>query len=76
MIFDDFTLNSADFICQNNNYLREIGENVTETEKIKFLSFILNRASYYLAYPSEQLLENNNLDILKKLDKLRRKIYY
>ena len=57
-----------------NIYLQAIGENVTETEKIKFLCFILNRASYYLAHPSEQLLENNNLDILKKLDKLRRKI--
>ena len=131
-IFDDFTLNAANFFCQNYNsrndmknlseriiqlgnsnylnekeplyfeaeskfrelediykdklnyitelekllniYLRAIGENVTETEKIKFLCFILNRASYYLAHPSEQLLENNNLDILKKLDKLRRKI--
>ena len=55
-------------------YLQEIGENVTETGKIKFLSFILNRASYYLAHPSEQLIANNSLDILKKLDKLRRKI--
>ena len=131
-IFDDFTLNAANFFCQNyksrndmknlseriiqlgnsnylnekeplyfeaeskfrelediykdklnyitelekllNIYLQAIGENVTETEKIKFLCFILNRASYYLAHPSEQLLENNNLDILKKLDKLRRKI--
>ena len=131
-IFDDFTLNAANFFCQNYNcrndmknlseriiqlgnsnylnekeplyfeaeskfrelediykdklnyitelekllniYLQAIGENVTETEKIKFLCFILNRASYYLAHPSEQLLENNNLDILKKLDKLRRKI--
>jgi hypothetical protein len=55
-------------------YLQEIGENVTEIEKIKFLSFILNRASFYLAHPSEQLLANNNLEVLKQLDRLRRKI--
>ena len=55
-------------------YMQEIGENATETEKIKFLCFILNRASYYLAHPSEQLLGNNSLEILKQLSKLRRKI--
>ncbi len=55
-------------------YLQEIGENVTEIEKIKFLCFILNRASFYLAHPSEQLLANNNLEVLKQLDRLRRKI--
>ena len=55
-------------------YMQEIGENATETEKIKFLCFILNRASYYLAHPSEQLLGNNSLEILKQISKLRRKI--
>ena len=55
-------------------YMQEIGENATETEKIKFLCFILNRASYYLARTSEQLLGNNSLEILKQLSKLRRKI--
>ena len=55
-------------------YLQEIGENATEIGKIKFLCFIVNRASYYLAHPSEQLLGSNNLEVLKQLDRLRRKI--
>ena len=45
-------------------------------EKILFFSFILNRASYYLSQAVEQLKENFELDLLQKLDKLRRKINY
>ena len=59
-----------------DKYKEEIGENIVSKEKKLFFSFILNRASYYLSQAVEQLKENFELDLLQKLDKLRRKINY
>ena len=59
-----------------DKYKEEIGENIVSKDKILFFSFILNRASYYLSQAVEQLKENFELDLLQKLDKLRRKINY
>ena len=67
-------INKLDDIIEK--YKEEIGENIVSKEKILFFSFILNRASYYLSQAVEQLKENFELDLLQKLDKLRRKINY
>lgn len=58
-----------------NNYLKDLGENIVEQNKKNKLCFILNRASFYLSQ-KEKLREQYKLDILLKLDKLRRKIDY
>ena len=57
-----------------DEYLGIIGENPSTLEKKNFLCFILNRASFYLSNAAEQIKENFELTLLKKLDKLRRKI--
>ena len=57
-----------------DEYLGIIGQNPSTSEKKNFLCFILNRASFYLSNAAEQLRENLDLELLKKLDKLRRKI--
>ena len=67
-------INKLDDIIEK--YKEEIGENIVSKEKKLFFSFILNRASYYLSQAVEQLKENFELDLLQKLDKLRRKINY
>ena len=67
-------INKLDDIIEK--YKEEIGENIVSKDKILFFSFILNRASYYLSQAVEQLKENFELDLLQKLDKLRRKINY
>ena len=56
-----------------DEYLEEIGENVSDKVKKNYLCFILNRASHYLSN-NEQIIENYDLELLKKIDKLRRKI--
>ena len=58
-----------------NNYLKDLGENVVEQNKKNKLCFILNRASFYLSH-KEKLREQYELNVLIKLDKLRRKIDY
>ena len=58
-----------------NNYLKDLGENIVDEIKKKELCFILNRASFYLSH-KEKLREQYELNILLKLDKLRRKIDY
>ena len=59
-IFDDY-------------YKEEIGEvSIEGTKKIGFC-FVLNRASYYLEQ-LEKTLQNYDLELLKKCDKLRRKL--
>ena len=58
-----------------NNYVKELGENIVEETKKKKFCFILNRASFYLSH-KEKLREQYDLNILIKLDKLRRKIDY
>ena len=58
-----------------NNYLKELGENIVEQTKKNKACFILNRASFYLSH-KEKLREQYDLNILIKLDKLRRKIDY
>ena len=57
-----------------DEYLGILGENPSTLEKKNFLCFILNRASYYLSNAEKQLRENLDLALLKKLDRLRRKI--
>ena len=52
-----------------DKYKEEIGENIVSKDKILFFSFILNRASYYLSQAVEQLKEDLEYDVLKKLDK-------
>ena len=59
-----------------NFYYEEIGENTVEKEKKVFLCFILNRISYHLANAVEQLKENMSFEVLKKTNKLRRKINF
>ena len=58
-----------------NNYMKELGENIVEQTKKNKACFILNRASFYLSH-KEKLREQYKLDVLLKLDKLRRKIDY
>ena len=58
-----------------NYYLKELGENIVEENQKNKLCFILNRASFYLSN-KEKLREDYKLNVLTKLDKLRRKINY
>ena len=58
-----------------NYYLKELGENIVDINKKNKLCFILNRASFYLSV-KEKLKDQYELNILLKLDKLRRKIDY
>ena len=58
-----------------NYYLKELGENIVEENQKNKLCFILNRASFYLSN-KEKLREQYKLNVLIKLDKLRRKINY
>ena len=58
-----------------NKYLNQMGENIVDLEQKKRISFILNRASFYLSN-KEIIKEQYDLNILKKMDKLRRKIDY
>ena len=58
-----------------NKYLKQIGENIVDLEQKKRMCFILNRASFYLSI-KEIIREEYDLNILIKLDKLRRKINY
>ena len=58
-----------------NKYLKQMGENIVDLEQKKRMCFILNRASFYLSN-KETLKEQYNLDIIIKMDKLRRKIDY
>ncbi len=59
-IFDDY-------------YKEEIGEVSIEGSKKIGFCFVLNRASYYLEQ-LEKTLQNYDLELLKKCDKLRRKL--
>lgn len=56
-----------------DNYYEDLGEVSIETKKRNGFCFILNRASYYLER-IEDRKETYDLPLLKKLDKLRRKI--
>ena len=58
-----------------NKYLKQMGENIVDLEQKKRICFILNRASFYLSI-KEIIKEEYDLDIIIKLDKLRRKINY
>ena len=58
-----------------NKYLNQIGVNIVDIEQKKRMCFILNRASFYLSI-KEIIREEYDLNILIKLDKLRRKINY
>ena len=58
-----------------NKYLNQMGENIVDLEQKKRISFILNRASFYLSN-KEIIKEQYDLNILIKMDKLRRKINY
>ena len=58
-----------------NEYLKQLGENIVDINQNNRICFILNRASFYLSN-KEKLREQYELDILIKLDKLRRKIDY
>ena len=58
-----------------NKYLNQMGENIVDLEQKKRISFILNRASFYLSN-KEIIKEQYDLNILIKMDKLRRKIDY
>ena len=58
-----------------NIYLKEMGENIVDIEQKKRMCFILNRASFYLSN-KEIIKEQYDLNILIKMDKLRRKIDY
>ena len=58
-----------------NIYLKQMGENIVDIEQKKRICFILNRASFYL-YNKEIIKEQYDLNILIKMDKLRRKIDY
>ena len=58
-----------------NIYLKQMGENIVDIEQKKRMCFILNRASFYLSN-KEIIKEQYDLNILKKMDKLRRKIDY
>ena len=56
-----------------NKYLNQMGENIVDLEQKKRISFILNRASFYLSN-KEIIKEQYDLNILIKMDKLRRKM--
>lgn len=58
-----------------NIYLKQMGENIVDIEQKKRMCFILNRASFYLSN-KEIIKEQYDLNILIKMDKLRRKIDY
>ena len=58
-----------------NTYLKQMGENIVDIEQKKRMCFILNRASFYLSN-KEIIKEQYDLNILIKMDKLRRKIDY
>jgi len=58
-----------------NIYLKQMGENIVDLEQKKRICFILNRASFYLSN-KEALKEQYELNIIKRMDKLRRKINY
>ena len=58
-----------------NIYLKQMGENIVDIEQKKRICFILNRASFYLSN-KEIIKEQYDLNILIKMDKLRRKIDY
>ena len=58
-----------------NKYLKQMGENIVDLEQKKRICFILNRASFYLSN-KEALKEQYELNIIKRMDKLRRKINY
>ena len=58
-----------------NIYLKQMGENIVDIEQKKRMCFILNRASFYLSN-KEIIKEQYDLNILRKMDKLRRKIDY
>ena len=58
-----------------NKYLKQMGENIVDLEQKKRICFILNRASFYLSN-KEIIKEQYDLNILIKMDKLRRKIDY
>ena len=60
-----------------NKYLKQLGENIVDLKRKKKICFILNRASYYLSIKEkEKLKEQYELNILIKMDRLRRKIDY
>ena len=58
-----------------NKYLKQLGENIVDLKRKKKICFILNRASYYLSI-KEKLKGQYELNILIKMDRLRRKIDY
>ena len=58
-----------------NYYLKEFNENIADISIKNRFCFILNRASFYLSN-KEKLREQYKLNVLNKLDKLRRKIDY
>jgi len=55
--------------------LKKIGENIVDLNQKKKNCFILNRARFYLSN-KEKLKEQYELNILIKMDRLRRKIDY
>ena len=58
-----------------NKYLKQLGENIVDLKRKKKICFILNRASYYLSI-KEKLKGQYELNIIIKMDRLRRKIDY
>jgi len=70
---------SLSYITQLNlllkKYLKKFGENIVDLNQKKKICFILNRASFYLSN-KEKLKEQYELNILIKMDRLRRKIDY